>query len=121
MLRAFNNLTERLHASFFLYLLPEPFQFLSVATYLSAPILIAAALTIAGLRLWRRKTSTSDLQLVLQLVGSYIFGGILLWLDSKKVRLRLNEQFFSSQCLITCLPTVRLGVDQRCHGQYSGI
>jgi hypothetical protein len=86
MARAFNNLTERLHASFFLYLLPEPFQFLSVATYLSAPILIGAALTIAGLRLWRKSTAPTDLRLCFHLAWPYIAGIVLLTLDLAKVR-----------------------------------
>lgn len=85
MARAFNNLTERLHASFFLYLLPEPFQFLSVATYLSAPILLGAALTIAGLRLWRTKAVPADLVLCLNMFFSYAAGGALLVLDHLKV------------------------------------
>lgn len=58
-LRSMNNLLERLHASYFLYLMPEPFHFLSVASYLSAPILIGASLTMAGLRIWRRAPSNT--------------------------------------------------------------
>lgn len=92
MTRAFNNLTERLHASFFLYLLPEPFQFLSVATYLSAPILIGAALTIAGLRLWRKKTSPANFDLCSNLFLSYSSPACLLALDLVKVRCRHNRQ-----------------------------
>lgn len=85
MARAFNNLTERLHASFFLYLLPEPFQFLSVATYLSAPILTGAALTIAGLRLWRTKTVSADFILCISIFFSYAAGSAMLVMDHTKV------------------------------------
>ena len=78
-LRAMNNLLERLHASFFLYLLPEPFQFLSVASYLSAPILLGAALTISGLRKWRTaptKTAVQSLAWLLFSSAIYAFVGI---------------------------------------------
>lgn len=85
MARAFNNLTERLHASFLLYLLPEPFQFLSVATYLSAPILIGAALTIAGLRLWRHCPSRAKMSVWQPISFAYAVGSSLLYFDQHGV------------------------------------
>ena len=76
-MRAMNNLIERLHASFFLYLLPEPFQFLSVASYLSAPLLIGASLTLDGLRIWY-KLQFSKLSGLLAIIITLATGIILL-------------------------------------------
>lgn len=102
MTRAFNNLTERLHASFLLYLLPEPFQFLPVATYLSAPILIGAALTIAGLRIWRNLNSKASMSLLAMFV-TYAIGGLLLSLDRMQVSSdRLDSGSHSSHSSYTC-------------------
>ena len=76
--RAMNNLIERLHASFFLYLLPEPFQFLSVASYLSAPLLIGASLTIAGLRTWHTAQPDGGLS-ALKAMNVIMLTGVLVW------------------------------------------
>lgn len=92
MTRAFNNLTERLHASFLLYVLPEPFQFLPVATYLSAPILIGAALTIAGLRIWGDLTVKNFLSLF-SIFITYGVGGLLLSLDWIQVGSQMESSF----------------------------
>ncbi|POW14716.1 hypothetical protein PSTT_02701 [Puccinia striiformis] len=51
-LRSLNNLLERLHQSFFLYLLQSESKFLSVAMYLIVPLLIGIGLTIKGLAKW---------------------------------------------------------------------
>ncbi|PLW07375.1 hypothetical protein PCANC_26155 [Puccinia coronata f. sp. avenae] len=51
-LRSLNNLLERLHQSFFLYLLQSEARFLSVAMYLIVPLLIGVGLTIRGLAKW---------------------------------------------------------------------
>ena len=74
LLRTANNVVERLHASYFLYLLPEPFQFLSVASYLSAPILIGASLTFAGLRSWQYSPAGTGLSALVGLLVSYLMG-----------------------------------------------
>ncbi|KAL1408622.1 Glycosyl phosphatidyl inositol protein transamidase complex subunit [Vanrija albida] len=47
-LRAYNNLLERLHASFFFYLLPHPDYFLPVGHYLPAAVLLGASVTLGG-------------------------------------------------------------------------
>lgn len=47
-LRSFNNLLERLHASYFFYLLPRPNYFIPVGNYLPAAVLLGASLTIGG-------------------------------------------------------------------------
>ncbi|WWD17002.1 hypothetical protein CI109_101438 [Kwoniella shandongensis] len=46
--RSFNNLLERLHASYFFYLLPRPDWFIPVGHYLPAAVLLGASLTIGG-------------------------------------------------------------------------
>lgn len=51
-LRSMNNLLERLHASFFFYLLPHPGWFHKIGAYLPAAILLGAGMTIRGLGLW---------------------------------------------------------------------
>lgn len=54
-LRSLNNLLERLHQSFFLYLLQSDRRFVSVGNYLLVPLLIAIGLTLLGLRKWGDK------------------------------------------------------------------
>lgn len=51
-LRSMNNLLERLHASFFFYLLPHPGWFHKIGAYLPAAILLGAGMTFRGLGLW---------------------------------------------------------------------
>jgi ACR3 family arsenite efflux pump ArsB len=55
-------------------MLPEPFQFLSVASYLSAPLLIGASLTIAGLRIWNDASDGTALPALVTVALSYVFG-----------------------------------------------
>ncbi|GAA5985963.1 hypothetical protein JCM5350_007822 [Sporobolomyces pararoseus] len=50
--RSLNNLLERFHQSFFLYIMTSIDSFIAVGSYLAAPILIGAALTIQGLISW---------------------------------------------------------------------
>ncbi|WVN87652.1 uncharacterized protein L203_102835 [Cryptococcus depauperatus CBS 7841] len=50
-LRSYNNLLERLHASFFFYLLPRPHYFIPVGHYLPAAVLLGASLTIGGFKI----------------------------------------------------------------------
>ncbi|EIN07262.1 Gaa1-domain-containing protein [Punctularia strigosozonata HHB-11173 SS5] len=51
-LRTTNNLLERLHASFFFYILTGPGTFLKIGSYLPAVIIISVAIMFAGLRRW---------------------------------------------------------------------
>ncbi|KAH9993783.1 Gaa1-like protein [Russula vinacea] len=51
-LRTMSNLLERLHASFFLYIMSTPSSFLKIGTYLPSAVLIAAALMFGGLQEW---------------------------------------------------------------------
>lgn len=53
-----NNLLERLHASFFFYILTSPEQFLKIGLYLPSAILISVALMIKGLSTWVEAAST---------------------------------------------------------------
>ncbi|GAA5827560.1 hypothetical protein JCM11251_001733 [Rhodosporidiobolus azoricus] len=50
--RSLNNLLERFHQSFFLYLMTSVDSFIAVGNYLAAPILIGAGLTSSGLMSW---------------------------------------------------------------------
>ncbi|CAH7688501.1 Gaa1-like protein [Phakopsora pachyrhizi] len=53
-LRSLNNLLERFHQSFFLYLMHSEGSFLSVGMYLIVPLLIGVGLTLKGLSMWGR-------------------------------------------------------------------
>ena len=57
-LRSLNNLLERFHQSFFLYIMTSVDSFISVGNYLAAPILFGITLTVAGLDLWRQTFSS---------------------------------------------------------------
>ncbi|KAM0752508.1 Gaa1-like protein [Meredithblackwellia eburnea MCA 4105] len=50
--RSLNNLLERFHQSFFLYIMTSVETFITVGNYLAAPILISAGMTFTGLLLW---------------------------------------------------------------------
>ncbi|KAF9454645.1 Gaa1-domain-containing protein [Macrolepiota fuliginosa MF-IS2] len=51
-LRTMNNLLERLHASFFFFILTTPDQFMKIGSYLPSAILISVAMMFRGLRCW---------------------------------------------------------------------
>jgi hypothetical protein len=50
--RSLNNLLERFHQSFFLYIMTSVDSFIAVGNYLAAPIITGAGLTITGLMVW---------------------------------------------------------------------
>ena len=52
LFRSLNNLLERFHQSFFLYLMTSVDSFVAVGNYLAAPILLGAGLTVEGLLTW---------------------------------------------------------------------
>ncbi|KAI0165084.1 GPI transamidase component GAA1 [Hypoxylon sp. FL1284] len=52
MFRSLNNLLEKLHQSFFFYLLIYKHRFVSIGTYLPSAMLIAANFTITAIALW---------------------------------------------------------------------
>lgn len=47
-----NNLLERLHASFFFYLLVKPGTFLKIGTYLPSIIIVSVSMMFTGLGEW---------------------------------------------------------------------
>ncbi|KAI0321662.1 Gaa1-domain-containing protein [Amylostereum chailletii] len=51
-LRTMGNLLERLHASFFFYIMTTPQKFLKIGMYLPSAILVGAALMFGGLGAW---------------------------------------------------------------------
>ncbi|EIW85104.1 Gaa1-like GPI transamidase component [Coniophora puteana RWD-64-598 SS2] len=51
-LRTANNLLERLHASFFFYILTTPGEFMKIGKFLPSPILIGIGLMLGGLGAW---------------------------------------------------------------------
>ncbi|KAH7697364.1 glycosylphosphatidylinositol anchor attachment 1 (GPAA1)-like protein, partial [Aphelenchoides avenae] len=51
-LRSLNNILEKFHQSYFLYLLAHPHKFVSVAFYMPTTGLLIAAMTILALREW---------------------------------------------------------------------
>jgi len=74
-LRSLNNLLERFHQSFFLYSLVAPDRFVSVGTYVAAPILASAALTFLGLR---GATASSDHGAALLFaLAAHLVGGLV--------------------------------------------
>ncbi|KAI5474391.1 glycosylphosphatidylinositol transamidase [Pseudohyphozyma bogoriensis] len=56
-LRSLNNLLERFHHSFDLYLMKTVDSFISIGSYLAAPILVSAGMTIKGLLLWSQSAA----------------------------------------------------------------
>ncbi|KAI9454996.1 Gaa1-domain-containing protein [Lactarius psammicola] len=51
-MRTMNNLLERLHASFFFYIMTTPSSFLKIGGYLPSVVLVAASLMFGGLGEW---------------------------------------------------------------------
>lgn len=51
-LRTMNNLLERLHASFFFYIMTGPERFLKIGYFLPSAILISVAMMFHGLSTW---------------------------------------------------------------------
>jgi GPI-anchor transamidase subunit GAA1 len=51
-LRMANNLLERLHASFFFYLLTGPVTFVVIGKYLTSAVLVGIGMELNGLQAW---------------------------------------------------------------------
>lgn len=47
-----NNLLERLHASFFFYIMTDSQHFLKIGLYLPSAIMVSVAMMFYGLRVW---------------------------------------------------------------------
>jgi glycosylphosphatidylinositol transamidase len=65
-LRTANNLLEKLHASFFFYILTGPGMFMKIGSYLPSAILISVSLMLGGLQEYSNagwtQTSTGSIQ-----------------------------------------------------------
>ena len=53
-----NNLLERLHASFFFFILATPDRFLKIGSYLPSTLLISVAMMFGGLKAWNDASGT---------------------------------------------------------------
>ena len=73
-LRSFNNLLERLHASYFFYLIPKSGQFLPVGHYLPSAILLGASVTLGG---FDCPTPVEGLITLVPVVGVTLLGSLL--------------------------------------------
>ncbi|GAA98914.1 uncharacterized protein L969DRAFT_88961 [Mixia osmundae IAM 14324] len=117
-LRSLNNLLERFHQSFFLYLMSTPHSFVNVGNYLPGPILVSIAMTLSGLGLWgqifakrkdRLKGSRDALParpvlLALSLVTlCYMLGGATLYLATAKLQLITQIHIL---CSLAALPAL---------------
>ncbi|KAF5373639.1 hypothetical protein D9758_000664 [Tetrapyrgos nigripes] len=51
-LRTTNNLLERLHASFFFYIMTGPSRFLKIGSFLPSAVLVSVAMMFGGLKEW---------------------------------------------------------------------
>jgi len=72
--RSLNNLLEKLHQSFFFYILMNRDRFVSIGTYLPSAMLVAANFTIMAINLWLKsgqedkKTGTTKRELLLPFI-----------------------------------------------------
>ena len=78
-LRSLNNLLERLHASYFFYLLPRPGKFIPVGHYLPAAVVLGTSVTIGGF------DCPSPLKGVLWFIPALLLSGIAWLLQSPTV------------------------------------
>lgn len=68
-LRTTNNLLERLHASFFFYILTTPDRFLKIGSFLPSAVLISVAMMFGGLKLWSDSAWILDTSIPLEKQG----------------------------------------------------
>ncbi|KAJ7343284.1 GPI transamidase component Gaa1 [Mycena albidolilacea] len=68
-LRTTNNLLERLHASFFFYILTTPERFLKIGSFLPSAVLISVAMMFGGLKLWSDSAWILDTSIPLEKQG----------------------------------------------------
>jgi glycosylphosphatidylinositol transamidase len=80
-LRSYNNLLERLHASYFFYLVPKPHHFIPVGHYLPAAIILGASVTFGGF------DCPSPLEGVMWMLPAFIIAGIAWIVQSPLVSL----------------------------------
>ncbi|KAF9013977.1 Gaa1-like protein [Cyathus striatus] len=132
-LRTMNNLLERLHASFFFYMLTDHDQFMKIGSYLPSAIFISVALMVQGLQVWvsasylRRKIMTSEKAVstkenwlkrkrpvtpILAIVlGTYAVGGLLFLSMETSLSYSNNEKTLPYIALLfACLPLSLLAI-----------
>ncbi|KAE9409536.1 Gaa1-domain-containing protein [Gymnopus androsaceus JB14] len=105
-LRTTNNLLERLHASFFFYVMTNFDRFLKIGNYLPSAILISVAMMFGGLQVWvdaawtKRQSEESKgpepalmiwarrrrpvLQALFIMIGTHFFGAVTFFLLSSR-------------------------------------
>ncbi|KAJ4487817.1 Gaa1-like protein [Lentinula aciculospora] len=136
-LRTTNNLLERLHASFFFYVLTSFDRFVKIGNYLPSVILISVAMIFGGLEVWvdaawtkripekpnvegstrmiwnRRRRPV--LEVVSIMVATHLFGAITFFFLTSKLYQSLS--FASAElCLVTyLLPLVVPRLLRRCY------
>ncbi|KAL0577944.1 Glycosyl phosphatidyl inositol protein transamidase complex subunit [Marasmius crinis-equi] len=76
-LRTTNNLLERLHASFFFYIMTGPERFLKIGSYLPSGVLISVGMMFTGLRCWVQSAKDSNWQWGRSSVLRLILGSML--------------------------------------------
>lgn len=121
-----NNLLERLHASFFFFILTGPERFIKIGGYLPSAILISVAMMFQGLGTWvdaawvlddseessqtREKASNTPLKwrkrrrpvipALLIMTATHIFGGLLFFI--------LTRSWFMENCQVNLLVIIPL-------------
>ncbi|KAI0032220.1 Gaa1-like protein [Vararia minispora EC-137] len=121
-LRTMNNLLERLHASFFFYIMPNAGRFLKIGVYLPSAILVGAALMFGGLGEWtkagwleivevdgektRRQwvSRSRDLVPALQIVlATHILGAGTFWAVQRSLVIRSPSTYLPLIALVTMI------------------
>lgn len=74
LFRSVNNLLEKLHQSFFFYILLNTNRFVSVGDYLPAAMILAGNFTVAALALWVRSGKASSADVTSPLKGKKAHG-----------------------------------------------
>ncbi|KAF9265553.1 Gaa1-domain-containing protein [Marasmius fiardii PR-910] len=114
-LRTTNNLLERLHASFFFYIMTGPERFLKIGSYLPSGIAISVAMMFTGLQTWIEAAKNNRTRPVLPVIlkimlPTHALGGILYFaitrglVDSSPKMIALGQAVFASPFLLISGP-----------------
>ncbi|ESK94596.1 gpi-anchor transamidase [Moniliophthora roreri MCA 2997] len=80
-LRTTNNLLERLHASFFFYVMTGPDRFIKIGNYLPSAILISVGMMFSGLKAWidaaKDNMKRPVLAVVLTMIATHVMGVVV--------------------------------------------
>lgn len=87
-----NNLIERLHASFFFFILTAPDRFLKIGSYLPSALLVSVAMMFGGLKAWSdaflpiardtkhiQPKTREVLSVLIIMAYTHILGALLFW------------------------------------------